>query len=66
MWAMIYADDADIVSRTPDGLIRMVVGVMTPSQEFGFMFSESKTESVYLWSVSSFTETALHTSAVRQ
>lgn len=57
MWGMSYADDAGIVSRSPDGLTRMTAMVVVACQEFALTVSESKTESMRLWSVASSTVT---------
>ena len=59
VWAMFYADDAGVTSRTPEGLARMMAVIVTTCQEFGLMVSESKTETMRLWSAPSSTETTL-------
>ena len=45
MWLVLHADDAGVVSRTSDGLSRMMAVMVVTCQEFGQMVSESKTES---------------------
>ena len=44
LWGMLYADDAGIVSRSLEGLERMITAIMTASSAFGLMVSEAKTE----------------------
>ena len=66
MWAMFYADDAGVTSRTPEGLARMMAVIVTTCQEFGLMVSESKTETMRLWSAPSSTETTLDIKAAGQ
>ncbi len=66
VWAMLYADDAGVLSRTSEGLARMMAVIVETCQEFGLTVSESKTESMRLWSVSSPTETVLDISAAGQ
>ena len=41
VWAMFYADDAGVTSRTPEGLARMMAAIVTTCQEFVLMVSES-------------------------
>ena len=43
LWAMLYADDKGIVSRSPNGLKRMMEVVMTACAAFGRTVSEAKT-----------------------
>ncbi|CAM9398965.1 unnamed protein product, partial [Sphacelaria rigidula] len=66
VWAMLYADDAGIASRTPESLARMMAVVVMTCQEFRLMVSESKTESMRLWSVPSPTEAALDIKAANR
>ena len=49
IWGMLYADDACIVSRSPRGLGRMAVFVEVFGT-FGLTISESKTETMCIWS----------------
>ena len=44
MWGMLYADDAGIVSRSPEGLEKMMTVIVTACAAFGLTVSESKTE----------------------
>ena len=44
LWARLYADDAGIVSRPPNGLERMMAVIVTACAAFGLMVSEAKTE----------------------
>ena len=44
LWAMLYADDAGIVSRSPNGLERMMTVIVTACDAFGLTVSEAKTE----------------------
>ena len=41
---MLYADDADIVSRSPEGLEKILTVIVTACAAFGLMVSEAKTE----------------------
>ena len=41
---MLYADDAGIVSRSSEGLERMMTVIMTACSSFGLTVSEAKTE----------------------
>ena len=42
LWGVLYAEDADIVSRSSEGLERMMV-IVTASSAFGLTVSEAKT-----------------------
>ena len=44
LWAMLYADDAGIVSRSSEGLERMMTAIVTACSSFGLTVSEAKTE----------------------
>ena len=44
LWGLLYADDAGIVSRSPEGLERMMMVIVTVRSSFGLTVSESKTE----------------------
>ena len=44
LWAMLYADDAGIVSRSPNGLERVMTVIVTACAAFGLRVSEAKTE----------------------
>ena len=41
---MLYADDAGIVSRSPEGLERMMTAIVTAWSSFGLTVSDEKTE----------------------
>ena len=41
---MLHADDAGIVSRSPDGLERMITVIVSACVAFGLTVSETKTE----------------------
>ena len=45
---MLYADDAGIVSRSSEGLGKMMTMIVTACSAFGLMASEAKTEAVCL------------------
>ena len=45
---MLYADDAGIASRSPEGLEKMMTVIVTACAAFGLTVSEAKTEIVYL------------------
>ena len=44
LWGMLYADDAGIVSRSLEGLEKMVTVIVTACSSFGLTASEAKTE----------------------
>ena len=44
MWGMLYADDASIVSRSPEGLEKMRTVIVTACAAFGLTVSEAKTD----------------------
>ena len=44
LWGMLYADDAGIVSRSSEGLERMMTVIITACSSFGLTVSEAKTE----------------------
>ncbi|CAB1105935.1 unnamed protein product [Ectocarpus sp. CCAP 1310/34] len=44
LWAMLYADDAAIVSRSPESLEKMMSVIVRVAGLFGLMISEPKTE----------------------
>ena len=43
-WGILYADDAEIVSRSPEGLEKMMAVIVTACAAFGLTVSEAKTE----------------------
>ena len=48
VWGMLYADDACIVSRSPQGLERMMLTLVEVFGAFGLTVSEKKTETMSL------------------
>lgn len=56
-WAVLSADDSGRVSRSPDSLARMMAVVIVTCQDFVLTVSETKTESIRLWSAFSSTDT---------
>ena len=44
LWGMLYADDAGIVSRSSEGLERIMTVIVTACSSFGLTVSEAKTE----------------------
>ena len=44
LWGMLYADNAGIVSRSSEGLERMMTVIVTARSAFGLTVSEAKTE----------------------
>ena len=48
VWGMLYADDACIVSRSPQGLERMMATLVDVFGAFGLTISEKKTETMSL------------------
>ena len=48
LWGMLYADNADIVSRSSERLERMMTVIVTACSSFGLTVSEAKTEIICL------------------
>ncbi|CAB1104591.1 unnamed protein product [Ectocarpus sp. CCAP 1310/34] len=48
VWGMLYADDAGIVSKSADGLARMMTIIVEVFREFGLTVSERKTETLVM------------------
>ena len=48
LWAMLYADDAGVVSKSANGLARMMTIIVEVFREFGLMVSEKKTETLVM------------------
>ena len=46
VWGMFYADDAGVVSRSQEGLARMMTTIVEVFREFGLTVSEKKTETL--------------------
>ena len=44
LWGVLYADDAGIVSRSSEGLERMMRAIVTACSSFGLTVSEAKTD----------------------
>ena len=44
LWGMLHADDAGIISRSSEGLERMMTVIVTACSAFGLTVSEAKTE----------------------
>ena len=44
MWGILCADDAVIVSRSPEGMEKMTTSIVTACAAFGLTVSEAKTE----------------------
>ena len=44
LWGMLYADDAGIVPRSPEGLEKMMAVIATACASFELTVSEAKTE----------------------
>ena len=47
LWGMLYADDAGSVSRSPEGLEKMMTVIVTACAAFGLTVSEAKTCLLY-------------------
>ena len=45
-WGMIYADDAAVVSQSPEHLTKVMVVIVTVCEAFGLTVSETKTEKI--------------------
>ena len=48
LWGMLYADDAGVVSRSPEQLRKMMEVIVVVCAAFGLTVSETKTEIMYL------------------
>lgn len=48
IWGMLYADDAGIVSKTPESLATMMECITSTCTQFGLTVSEPKTETMHL------------------
>ena len=48
LWGMLYADDAGVVSRSPDQLRKMMEVIVVVCAAFGLTVSEAKTETICL------------------
>ncbi|CAB1109362.1 unnamed protein product [Ectocarpus sp. CCAP 1310/34] len=48
VWGMLYADDAGVVSKSADGLARMMTIIVEVFREFGLTVSERKTETLVM------------------
>ena len=48
VWGMVYADDAGVVSRSEEGLTRMMTTIMEVFGEFGLTVSEEKIETLLM------------------
>ena len=48
LWSMLYADDAAVVSKTPESLAVMMQSIVSSCAQFGLMVSEQKTETMHL------------------
>ena len=48
VWGMLYADDAGVVSRSQEGLTRMMTTIVEVFGEFGLTESEKKTETLLM------------------
>ena len=45
-WGMLYADDAAVVSQSPEHLTKVMVVIVTVCEAFGLTVSETKTEKI--------------------
>ena len=48
VWGMLYADDAGVVSKSAEGLAKMMTVIVTVFEAAGFTVSEKKTETMLL------------------
>ncbi|CAB1103436.1 unnamed protein product [Ectocarpus sp. CCAP 1310/34] len=48
VWGMLYADDAGVVSRSAEGLARMMTVIVEVFEKFGLTVSEKKTETLLI------------------
>ncbi|CAB1109571.1 unnamed protein product [Ectocarpus sp. CCAP 1310/34] len=48
VWGMLYADDAGVVSRSAEGLARMMTIIVEVFGEFGLTVSEKKTATLLM------------------
>ena len=49
VWGMLYADDAGVVSRSQEGLTRIMTIIVDVFGAFGLTVSEKKTENILMW-----------------
>ena len=49
VWGMLYADDAGVVSRSQEGLTRMMTLIVEVFGAFGLTVSEMKAETLLMW-----------------
>ena len=49
VWGMLYANDAGVVSRSQEGLTRMMTTIVDVFGEYGLTVSEKKTETLLMW-----------------
>ena len=47
LWGMLYADDAGVVSQSPEQLRKMMEVIVVVRAAFGLTVSEAKTEIMY-------------------
>lgn len=66
VWGISHVENADTVSRSPDGLTKTMAVLVVDCQESGLTGSESKTEGMLLWSVPSFAEISKHIKVTSQ
>ena len=43
VWGMLYGDDAGVVSKSPEGLTKMMTVIVTVFEAAGLIVSEKKT-----------------------
>ena len=48
VWGMLYVDDAEIVSKSTEGLAKMMTVIVKVFEEAGLTVSEQKTETMIL------------------
>ena len=49
VWGMLYANDAGVVSRSQEGLTRMMTTIVEVFGGFGLTVSEKRTETLLMW-----------------
>ena len=49
VWGMLYADDAGVVSRSQEGLTRMMTLIVEVSGAFGLTVLDLKAETLLMW-----------------
>ena len=55
VWGILYADDACMVSQSPQGLAKMMEVLVEVCQAFALTVSAKKTETMYVYAPTAYT-----------